>query len=160
MKDVKRNSELIWFLLDYEKPAWELSCPQDSRFFYKELYRIAEDGSILYLEDGSWDNEIRKFFEKNQTDTSIIPGGTLWPKPKASHLPITKDILSQLADIQERHAEPEIATHIHIYKGRNIILQWYDAFSDPIYIDGSVPEWKIEKFCKALKIIYKKKKGV
>ncbi len=151
----------MWILLDYSEDLWELTCPKETALFYKELHFLVEEGFIIYLEDGSWDKEIENFFRNNQVDNSTIPGGTLWPKPKAVHLTVNKENLGKLTELQENHAEPEIAMHVHVYKKPNkLILEWHDAFSNPIYLDKNIPEFKVKNFSQHLGIEYKKKKNV
>jgi hypothetical protein len=90
---------------------------------------------------------------------SIIPMGTIFPKPAFYHLPITSENLKELAEIAERHAEYEIAGHVHVYVNHEILLQWFDAFSDPIYISAKINEKKIKSFAEALNLQYQLEKG-
>jgi hypothetical protein len=160
-KSKSSNGIAMWELLDHDEEVWELSCPEDSSLFYKELSSLIEEDLIIYLEDGSWDTEIKEFFLNNKIDSSIIPGGTLWPKPKAVHLRSTKENLYKLAKLQENHAEPEIAMHIHVYrKPSKLILEWHDAFDNSICVNKNISEQKIKNFCQHIGIKYKKIKIV
>jgi hypothetical protein len=80
--------------------------------------------------------------------------GTIWPRPEGFHLPATPENLSGLADIAENCVGPEVAIHFHVYKDNKILLEWYDAFFDPMFISKEIPEGKIKEFCTKLSITY------
>jgi hypothetical protein len=63
---------------------------------------------------------------------------------------ITRENLEGLAELSEHHAEPEIAIHIHVYKGNKVLLEWYDATSDPFRIAKEIGEEKVKEFCSKL----------
>jgi hypothetical protein len=65
-KSKSSNGIAMWELLDHDEEVWELSCPEDSSLFYKELSSLIEEDLIIYLEDGSWDTEIKEFFLNNK----------------------------------------------------------------------------------------------
>ena len=77
--------------------------------------------------------------------------GTIWPRPECFHMQITRDNLEGLAEIAERHATPEVAVHLHVYKGSKVLLEWYDAFfDDPFYVSKDISEEKLREFCNTL----------
>ena len=44
----------------------------------------------------------------------------------------------------EHHAEPELAVHFHVYRNDTVLLEWDDAFSQPMLISGVIPEEKVK----------------
>ena len=44
------------------------------------------------------------------------------------------------------HAEPELAIHFHVYCNDSVLLEWHDAFSQPMLLSGAIPEEKIKVF--------------
>ena len=52
-------------------------------------------------------------------------------------------LLDELAQIMDHHAEPELAIHFHIYCHGQVLLQWHDAFDDPILVSGAISEEKV-----------------
>jgi hypothetical protein len=80
-----------------------------------------------------------------------IPPGTIWPKPRVFHVRATEQFLSQIAGISEKHAEPEICGHFHAYSDGRGLMQWCDAFDLPLLIDESIPESKLQNFCRGLR---------
>ena len=69
-------------------------------------------------------------------------------------MPATSENLLELADISEHCAEPEVAIHFHVYKDDQVLLQWYDAFADPIYVSKEISEDRIKAFCEKLELKY------
>ncbi len=115
---------------------------------FVQLFRALDgwlpEGAILYFESGSPDAEIEAFMVKNRiAEQAHIALGTIWPRPRVFHVPATSETLRKLADIMERHAEPELAVHFHVYRGGTVLLEWHDAFSQPMLVAGSLPEQKV-----------------
>ena len=59
-----------------------------------------------------------------------------------------------LSEIAKSCAEPEIAIHFHVYREGKVLLQWHDAFSEPIALSGEFPEEKVKAFAEALSMKY------
>lgn len=56
-----------------------------------------------------------------------------------------------LANFAHAWAAPELAAHLHVYKGSFILLEWYDAFKDDsLYISSEIPEEKVKQFCEGI----------
>jgi len=84
-----------------------------------------------------------------------IPTGTIWPKPSVFHVRATEQLLQQLATLAGKHADPEVCDHFHAYNNSRGLMQWYDAFSgDPLLIEESIPEAKVQGFCRKLGVKY------
>jgi hypothetical protein len=60
--------------------------------------------------------------------------GTLWPRSELHHIPIRPDVMSALAGLAEARAEHDVAEHLIAYRGDEILLEWYDAIYDPIFV--------------------------
>ncbi len=141
--------------LDLRVPTWKVSSPKEFPAFLHALIDLIPNGSIAYLEGGSPRKELKAFLdERSVPEVSHVAMGTIWPRPHVFHLPATPENLSALADISERYAEPEVAIHFHVYKDDQILLQWYDAFCDPIFISNEVPEYNVKEFCTKLSLKY------
>ena len=151
----KTKKKYPWILLDNAAPHWELKCPkQDLSIFLIELKHLVPEGSVLYLEGGSaLPKDLKTFLEQNTIrDKPKIPMGTLWPKPIYFHIQITNNTIRKLTDLTKNLPTPQVAVHIHVYKDDNLLIQWYDAFFDPIFVSLDLPEDKIKIFCNKLNI--------
>jgi hypothetical protein len=62
--------------------------------------------------------------------------------------------LGQAGRLYQRHCEAKIASHIHIYHDDTLVLQWYDAFWDPIVVSKEIPEAAVKRFCALLSLRY------
>ena len=78
--------------------------------------------------------------------------GTAWPRPKVFHVPATPENLHSLSDLTKSCAFPELAIHLHVYCEGKVLLQSYDAFSDPFYISKEIPESTVSGFCGKLQL--------
>ena len=58
--------------------------------------------------------------------------------------------MRQMAEFAVNFAIPEICDHIHIYKNDEVLLEWFDAFSKPLYISQKISEASIKDFCSKL----------
>ena len=142
--------------ISLKNPKWEVSPSRDMPAFLRSLIGMIPEDSILYLEGGSPNKEISSYLEERKTSNpSKVEIGTIWPRPICYHVPFTPENVNGLAEIMEHHATPEGAVHLHIYKDNKILLQWYDAFDDPMYISEAIDEEKIKQFCEKLSLKYK-----
>ncbi|UCH36263.1 MAG: hypothetical protein JSV65_07890 [Armatimonadota bacterium] len=138
-------------------PHWEVSSTKDYREFFRALPDLVPEGSVLYLEGCALAREIRLYaYTRAARETSKVAMGTIWPRPKVLHIPVTRENLAGLAQLAEHHAEPEVADHVHVYKGDEVLLEWYDAPDHPLSISTEIPEDKVMQFCARLGVTYTK----
>jgi hypothetical protein len=141
--------------LDPDAAHWRLSCPKDFPSFLLALVGLVPEGSIAYLEGGSPPKEIEQFLARRSVpEVSHVAMGTVWPRPRVFHVPATPENLLELAEIAHGCAEPEVAIHFHVYKDGQVLLQWFDAFSDPILVSDAIPQQRVADFCARLSLRY------
>ncbi|MHC4105896.1 MAG: hypothetical protein ACYS18_07690 [Planctomycetota bacterium] len=139
-----------------DRPCWEISGVKDFPAMLKALCDLVPAGSVLYLEGGDPPKKIRLFLEaRTATKTYKVEMGTIWPRPKCFHMQMTTENIKGLAELAEKCASPEIAIHLHVYKVGKMLLQWYDAFFDPLLVSKEIPETLIREFCDKLGAKYK-----
>ena len=133
--------------LSTTEPCWEVDGPSTFAELFNALRGWVPENAILYFEDRSPDAEIDSFIATHSVpEVSHVAVATIWPRPRVFHVPATDTILTELARIMNRHAEPELAIHFHIYRRDVVLLEWHDAFSQPMLISGAVPEEKVKVF--------------
>jgi hypothetical protein len=116
-----------------EPPCWEIGPPDFQRFLC-ELPGFAPSGSVLCVEDVDT-SEIQQYLSarpgpfENETNK-----GFLKLQPKIYFMPISEENLRGLARLSERYAEPEVCSHLRIYRGEEIVLSWHDLPFDPFYV--------------------------
>ncbi len=136
---------------------WEITAPKDGAEFVRALPEIVPEDGVIYLEDGSPDEQIREFMRERSIEPHLkIALGTIWPRPKVFHVPATHENITDLAAVFECHVALEVCIHLHAYHNQAVILQWHDAFfDDPILISPSVPEIAVKRFCERCGCSYK-----
>ena len=144
-----------WRMLEDNERLWRVASPRGFPSFLRALPDLFPTRCVLYLEDGSPSRELKTHLKSTcYPDRPVIPGGTSWPKPLCFHLSLTRENMTALADLSERCAEPELAIHVHVYTGDRLLLQWYDAFADPMLISMAIPEDRVKKFAAQLQVEY------
>ncbi len=137
--------------LDTSRPYWEVKGKTTFASLLRALGDFLPEGCILYFEGGSRDRKLLEFFNAHATsEQTHVAIGILWPSPVYYHVPATPQNLAELARLAESHAEPELAVNFHVYRDGKVLLQWHDAFSGPMLLDGEIPESKVQALASAL----------
>jgi len=124
--------------------------------FLTALYRLVPVDSVLYLEGGDTPKKIRSYLdERDAKKTCKVEMGTIWPRPDCFHMEITRKNLEDLAKLAENYATPQVVIHLHVYNNDEMLLQWYDAFFDPLFVSKKVLEGDIKNFCNKLGAVFK-----
>jgi len=152
-----KKEELVGAHFNYMQPHWEVDGPKDFPSLFRALDGWLSEQCILYFEGGSPDSEINNFMKANSIpEQTHIEMGTIWPRPKMFHVPGTHAILKALAEIMEHHAEPELAVHFHVYRQGVVLLEWHDAFSQPMLITSDISEDNVRKLADRMGTKYKR----
>lgn len=150
---VTGKEDLNGIRLNLNAPFWELKGQANFSALLRALIEILPENCILYFEGGSPSGPLLDFLmNKSVPEQTHVAVGTIWPRPDYFHVPATAQNISVLADISESIADPELAIHFHIYSKERIILEWHDAFAQPMLLSGSLPEDKVQSFAKKLKM--------
>jgi len=138
-----------------QRPHWRVVGVRIFGSFFRALSDFVPDGSTLYVENDSFTPDVEKYLKGlSVEDATVVARGTIWPKPREYRIPVTRGNMVGLAQISERHAEPEVAAHIVAYRDSAILLEWYDAGFDPIYLSRDFEEAKVKTFCTTLGATY------
>jgi hypothetical protein len=133
---------------------WQLSCRgrYDGPTLLMALADVLPSGVTLYIEGTSISPIVAAYFSDRPADKPVpIRKSVIWPRPKAYHMPMTAENVAGLAQLMESLAAPEVADHVHAYKGTTAYLIWYDAwFDSPLYLRKDIPEEKIRWLCDAI----------
>lgn len=141
------KEEMEGIRLDTGSPHWEVDGPNTFEELFRALADFFPEDAVLYFEGDPPHGEISDFMAKHSIpEVSHVAMGTIWPRPKAHHVPATTALLAELEGIMKRHAEPELAIHFHVYRGGEVLLEWHDAFSQPMLMSASIPEEKVRAF--------------
>ena len=129
-----------------EEQTWRVTGVTDAKKFFTALGRLIPTGAVLALHDPQG-KEVRSFLQARPArDRTKVAAGTIWPRTHIYHIACTAQHLAQLAELATRHAEPEMAIHLHVYQVKSVTLEWYDAFDEPLYVSRTVNEDVVASF--------------
>lgn len=127
-----------------EERAVDLGLVRDLYALLAAIDEAMPEGAVLYLEGTSIVPEIRGFLEAHSAEeTQPVVRGTLWPRPKSYHLPLSGN-LRQFGELAERYAAPEICDHLVVYRGDQVLLFAHDAGSGHVYVSRDLPSETVE----------------
>ena len=139
--------------------VWEVAGIKDKKLadFFRALPSLLPQDSILYLES-TYSKRIVDFLMANAAkETRKVAIGTIWPRPNFFHIVISESNMTELARLSERCATPEVCIHVHAYKNANVLLEWYDAFAQPLWLSPEISKAKVAEFCGHLECHFEKK---
>lgn len=131
-----------------EGPHWRVVGVKTFDTFFRCLADLVPEGSTLYIENTTFTPDVEDYLKGLMIEDGVeVARGTIWPKPRIYRIPIAQTHLFGLARISAQHAEPEVAEHMIVCSGSVILLEWYDAGFDTIYLSKEIDEDKVKCFC-------------
>jgi hypothetical protein len=136
-----------------ESQCWKVSGIRTAENFFRAVSLLIPDATHMFLE-GSPDPDIQTVLTNAADETDYTaPVGTLWSWPQKNRrfsVRASPELFARLSEASSNHAEPEICDHVHFYRGEEALVQWFDAFSDPLLISKSVARERVERFASAV----------
>jgi hypothetical protein len=136
-----------------DSQCWKVSGVRTAEEFFRAVSLLVPDATHMFLE-GSPDPDIEVLLKDGAADADYAaPVGTTWSWPRKNRrfsVRASSDLFVRLAEAASHHAEPEICDHLHFYRGQEPLLQWFDAFSDPLLVSRSVARERVERFASAV----------
>ena len=137
-------------------PCYEIKAPTDYTVFFDILTKSFPNQAYLCFEGGVHPKEFQSFIESSSVVCEIeIRKGTIWPKSKMYHLPISEKIVGIIVEWTEKLAAAELCAHLMIHDGEEVLLTWYDFPDDPFMVSSKLGEEWVETFAKKLSTSYK-----
>jgi hypothetical protein len=132
-----------------QQPHWRIVGLRDFSLFFRRLPDLIPSPSQLYIENTDFSAEVAQFLNRHAVvnPARTVQRGTILPRPRFFHVPVSDAVMAGLAEISERHAEAEVAVHMVAYNDREILLEWYDAGLDPIFLSRTFAEATVAAFC-------------
>lgn len=136
-----------------ESQCWKVSGIRTAEAFFRAVRLLVPDATHMFLE-GSPDSDIVALLsDAADAMNYAAPTGTLWSWPQKEQrfsVRASSAFFERLAEAASHHAEPEVCTHVHFYRGREALAQWFDAFSDPLLVSKAVARAHVEEFVAAV----------
>ena len=137
-----------------DKEPWRVSSTRDVTRFLRALNLLVPDGSVAYFES-TGERHVAEHLRKAAVTPAVrVALGTIWPRPDCYHFVLTAGAAEELADFLDHNPCGFFCAHLHVYRGHSVLLQWYDAFDDPIYVSRSIDERAVSRFACALGVTY------
>jgi hypothetical protein len=137
----------------WNRPHWELKGRWNSALFFRHLSAALPDGTTLFVEGSGLARDVDEFLRSAAEPDEYLPKRqTLWPRPQQYRLHFDQSTLVALADLAERHAEPELMDHLFVYGGSTVLLEFPDAFLPdcPAFISADTDAQRIRDFAAVL----------
>ena len=136
-----------------ESKCWKVTGVKTPEKFFRAVSLLLPDATHMFLE-GSPDADIEALLAEatDQADYAA-PVGTLWSWPQKNQrfsVRVSSELLARLSEAASHHAEPEICCHVHFYRGQEALVQWFDAFLDPLLVSKAVARERVEHFASAV----------
>lgn len=133
--------------------SWKVRPPRKLNRLPAALQALLPPDSVLVWEGTSIDPDVERRLAEHFVPPALeIRPGTIWPQPKVLHVRATPQALQIFGELLESFAQPEICNNLYAYVDGTLLLQWHDAFSDPVYIAGTIPEPAIATSCSILEV--------
>jgi hypothetical protein len=136
-----------------ESQCWKVSGVRTAEDFFRAVSLLVPDATHMFLE-GSPVPDIEALLADAADDADYAaPVGTIWSWPQKNQrfsVRVSPELFARLSEASSDHAEPEICCHVHFYRGQEALVQWFDAFSDPLLVSKSVARERVERFASAV----------
>lgn len=103
------------------------------------------------MEGTSISKDVERLYVKYKKPEMYRPvKGVIQATSKTFACTASREFFSELAELSLRKAEHELFDHFFIYKSQCPILEWWDAFSDPMILSSAVSESDVYRFASRL----------
>lgn len=107
--------------------------------------------AVLCLEGTTTAADVVDFVKARQRpDPPSVEPNTPWPTPHHFHLPLDGTNLQELCSLTERHAEPEVADHLVVYRDDWVLLWAHDAGADHVRLSRRIPKDTLDQLKQSL----------
>lgn len=127
----------------------------DSAAFFPLLYKYFNEATTLFIEGTSISKDVAACYKKHSQEGKFFPSRqTIWPRSKQFKCKFTENLINELSQLANTHAEPELMDHLFLYNNENPVLEWHDAFGNVILVSKSISEKTVENFAHSLGLKY------
>src|SRR5438067_774102 len=134
-----KDSDIV---IDADAPAW--TPEMFARAVVKSGLKAPPTKTLLSLRV---DSDVVEWFRAQGRG---YQSGTIWPVARKFRCAFMPALCEELGALAERHAEPELLDHLHIYEGTTALLEWHDAFANAMLLSGTIEERRIAAFAAEL----------
>ena len=133
--------------------AWVVQAPSRPIRLASAFRLLISERGMVVLEGVSIDPEFKQMLRPYVTVPALeIRPGTIYPSTEWLHLGATSHALRTLEQVVNMSAGSDLCNHLYAYENGALLLKWHDAFSDPIYLAGTLSSPAVNAFCAALSV--------
>ena len=97
----------------------------------------------VFIEGTSISEKAKDHYKINISQTEYLPGiCTIKPTPDLFSCSATDAFWKGLIAISEVSAEPELFSHVFIYRDKKPVLEWWDSFAEPMFLSSDIARRK------------------
>jgi hypothetical protein len=130
--------------------AVDLGYATDFHILLRAIDEVMPEDAVLCLEGTATAPAVAAFLREREPAVTPAMAPNSHAPTAIFHLPLGDGNLAALRLLAEDHPSPEIASHLAVYRGREVLLWAHDAGDGSVLLARSLPEETIERFRSAL----------
>ena len=134
-------------------PSWDIEGVTDMSLFLDCLGLVANENSILVLEDANFDRFGGEALRKIAVHPDVeLRHGIASPPPEFIFIPYTPANIARMKSVIAETGYVNLCAHLHMFEGTEMKFSWWDTLDLPIAFHPSYPEDTIKEIasmCKA-----------
>lgn len=129
--------------------CWSISGLRDAEAFFRALPELLPEATHLFVEGSPAPDIVALISAHAEPGQYAGPVGTYWSWPRNPRftLKASPSLFAQLSESAAHHADPEVCSHLHLYRDAEPLAHWVDAFDDPFLVSKVIPREKVRAFC-------------
>jgi hypothetical protein len=133
-----------------DEDAIDLGYATDFHILLRAIDEAMPDDAILCLEGYATAPAVRGFLRRRAASgpRELVPNSNA--RAETFHLPLSDGNLRELRTIAEDHLRFEVASHLAVYRGDEVLLWAHDAGDGSVQLALSLPDATIERFRESL----------
>jgi hypothetical protein len=142
---------------DQEKPlelrrsdAVDLGYAIDFHILLRAIDETMPEDAILYLEGDATAPALAEFLRAHESTDRRELVVNAEGKVVTFHLPLADGILGEFRALAEDYAAPEVAYHVAVYRGDEVLLWAHDAGDGSLQLARSLPDATVDRMRLAL----------
>ncbi len=131
---------------------WELRAGEVvPEIFFELLTPHFPEATTLFVEGTDFGEDILRLLRAHGSPGEFTPGAnTIWPESTKLRCRFSEELAGDLARLAKRHGTPEIGDHLFLYRDRDFLIYWHDAFDNAAYLAPELPVERVSAFASAM----------
>jgi hypothetical protein len=106
------------------------------------------DGTLVI--ESTFARSVQQWLREHATSSGrTLTPGTVWPKSDWWYIVLDSPVLRDFADFVDTDGSP-VSAHVYVYDAAGVVLEWTDAWFDPIRLAKRLDPAACEAFARAV----------